>query len=403
MFPFLALAALLIVNAWATRLVLDSGDRVDHKGLFITAVWIVPFFGAFMVGNQVRNLTSVRQEEAAPQRPAGEPESGPVELTAAGAPRFDVMANLALINGLFPVMDWSAADEWLASIPDEASRRIAREDCQRAWLLHLRDALGPHFSLHESERAFVLSSLEPAVVEATARYVATARSRVSRVLGALAKFPEGQKSIVVVFDHEEDYYHYVAGYYPGDGEFAFSSGMFIDAGCPHFVVRRGDLNAVEPVIAHELAHGALAHLRLPLWLDEGLAVNTEHKVAVASRPAQTPAQLHAMHLRFWGDEEIQQFWTGESFRRADDGNQLSYDLARIMVEQMARSWAPFEAFVQNASREDAGAAAAREHLDVRLGAFVCALMGREPADAWEPTAGPSAGAAPAPSAAQAPG
>jgi hypothetical protein len=41
-----------------------------------------------------------------------------------------------------------------------------------------------------------------------------------------------------VLDSEEDYYRYVSIYYPSEGEFALSGGMFIHAGCPHFVVVR---------------------------------------------------------------------------------------------------------------------------------------------------------------------
>ena len=160
--------------------------------------------------------------------------------------------------------------------------------------------------------------------------------------------------------------------------------MFIDAGCPHFVVRRAELSAIEPVIAHELTHSALSHLRLPRWLDEGLAVNTEHRIAGAHRGLHTPRQLHAKHLQFWNDETIQQFWSGESFFRTDDGNMLSYDLARIMVAQMGRAWPPFERFATDAARADAGASAAREHMELDLGAYVSLMFEREPSEAWRP-------------------
>ena len=38
-------------------------------------------------------------------------------------------------------------------------------------------------------------------------------------------------------------------YYAEDGEFATSAGMHISAGCSHFVTRKADLSAIEPVIA----------------------------------------------------------------------------------------------------------------------------------------------------------
>jgi len=160
--------------------------------------------------------------------------------------------------------------------------------------------------------------------------------------------------------------------------------MLINAGCPHFVVRRADLASIEPVIAHEMTHSAVSHLRLPLWLDEGIAVNTEHKIAGATQGLFTPHELRAKHLQFWGEQEVQQCWSGEAFHRTDDGNMLSYDLARIVVDQLGRSWNAFEQFVLHADRADAGALSAREHLGVDLGAYVCALFERQPATNWSP-------------------
>jgi hypothetical protein len=230
----------------------------------------------------------------------------------------------------------------------------------------------------------ILSSLEPAIVDAMSRYVTTTRKRVARTLGALANFPAGLKSIVLVLDDEDAYYRYVSMFDPSEGEFALSGGSFINMSCPHFVVRRDNLSAVEPVIAHELTHSALAHLELPLWIDEGLAVNTEHRTAGAHRGLHTAKQLHAKHVAFWNDELIQQFWSGASFRRTDDGNMLSYDLARIMVAQMGRRWPAFERFAQGARRADAGASAARAHLELDLGTYVSLMFEREPTAAWSP-------------------
>lgn len=73
--------------------------------------------------------------------------------------------------------------------------------------------------LLETEDASVLSSLSARQERATADYVRTARARISGLLGDLAVFPAGQRSLVLVMDSDEDYYRYVSLYYP-DGEFA---------------------------------------------------------------------------------------------------------------------------------------------------------------------------------------
>jgi hypothetical protein len=380
------LGCLVCLNLWMTRRVLKADHRLEHKGLLVAGIWLMPGLGAFIARNHLRAFAP---EEAAgtaaapPASGAGAAEQAPEQLTVPGGPVLPLRPHIELLNG-FPVVDWHAVAGWVDAIEPADRRAQARNQSRRAWLLHLRDALGPHYWLHESDCAYVLSPLERKAAAATAEYVAKTRHRVARVLNRLAALPADEKSILLVMDDDATYYRYAAGHYPADGEFAFSGGMFIDAGCPHFIVKQADLTQVEPVIAHELTHSAVSHLNLPLWLDEGLAVNTQHKLAGASPGLHTPHEVHAMHQRFWGEAEIQQFWSGASFHRPDDGNMLSYDLARILVEQMAKSWEHFEDFVLHSRREDAGAAAARQHLGIDLSEYVCALLEREPSPEWAP-------------------
>jgi hypothetical protein len=84
--------------------------------------------------------------------------------------------------------------------------------------------------------------------------------------------------------------------------------------------------------------------------------------------------MHEKHLQFWGKAELQQFWSGRSFLRSDDGNMLSYDLARILVAQFSSEWEVFRSFVLEASLSDAGALAARQHLGLELGTAVAAVL-----------------------------
>lgn len=74
-----------------------------------------------------------------------------------------------------------------------------------------------------------------------------------------------------------------------------------------------DLAAIEPVIAHEMTHSALSHLALPRWLDEGLAVDTEQRLTGVRPLIYTPQELRIKHLQFWGRDEVQEFWFGETF------------------------------------------------------------------------------------------
>lgn len=310
-------------------------------------------------------------------------EAAPDEIALDGCEPFPLAKHLIPHHG-FPVLDAKALDEWLQRAIPEPQRQRAWERCERAWCLHFRDALGPKFRYDEAETAVVISSLEERVARATLDYMQRTLRRVTKVLEGIAQVPSWGKDLLIVFDDEESYYHYVSYYYPEKGEFAFSGGMFIHGSSGHFVTVRADLRAIEPTIAHEMTHGVLGHLPLPLWLNEGIAVNTEARLAGRPPGLYTPEQMHARHQGFWGDEEIQQFWSGHSFGRTDDGNSLSYDLARIIVEQLGKDWEAFRRFVLAAHRDDGGEAAAHEHLGMGLGELAAALLEREFSAVWSP-------------------
>jgi len=308
--------------------------------------------------------------------------AAPLDVASGSAPAFRIAEHCWGQQG-YPIMDWTAAGHWVDALAgsDQASAWVAIE---RAWLLHLRDALAAGFRLAESENCLLLAALEDNVANATLGFMERTLKRVVRTLDGIAQVtPEG-KDILIVFDDEDAYYRYVSHAYPDGGEFANSGGMYINGGCGHFVTVRRDLSAIEPVIAHEMTHACLAHLPIPLWLNEGLAVNTEQRLTGVQGSMYTPQEMRGMHLAFWGEAEIQEFWSGYSFQRLDDGNLLSYDLARILVAYMAKDWAAFRPFVLAAHHADGGAQAAHAYLHADLGELVCAILGQAYAPEWSP-------------------
>ncbi|RST47225.1 hypothetical protein [Variovorax sp. MHTC-1] len=319
------------------------------------------------------------------------PEVGPVEnhssppavISMEGLADFQLVQHLDYYEG-FPLLRWSEVEIWLSGLESPAAQAAAWEAMERGWLQHFREALGPQFLLRESKTAMLLSSMEAGVAAATLSYMERTLQRVASILNGLAQIPPWGKDILIVFDDAESYYRYVSHYYPDAGEFAFSSGMYIDRDSAHFVSVKTDLGAIEPVIAHEMTHACLAHLPLPLWLNEGLAVNVENRIAGGSAAQLRARALNNRHKGFWGPEVIQEFWSGESFGRTDDGSMLSYDLARLIVAQFAKDWHTFTGFVLQADAKDAGEVAAQEHLHVNLGAVVCALLEKDFSSQWAP-------------------
>lgn len=304
----------------------------------------------------------------------------PLDGVVADGRSFALAEYLHWTEGL-PHANWDAVRQWVDALPASALREQAWADCERVWLAHLGRALGPSHVLQADGRLLLLSSLEPRAARVTIDYVRRTRSRVLHVLNGVASDVDPGHVIVILFDDEPTYYRYVSPLYPEAGEFGASGGMCIDRGCVHFVSVKNEQHLLEPVVAHETTHAMLSHLPIPLWLNEGLAVNTERRLC-PSAVGQTHTgisaqQMHNRHRAFWRDDEVQQFWSGESFGRADHGQELSYDLARILVEHVAADWARFAQFVNAADATDAGDAAAKTHLGLPLGAVFAALLERE--------------------------
>ncbi len=314
----------------------------------------------------------------APAAPAAQfVATAPNEIFIDGAQPFPLAQHITRDQG-FPRVDWDAADAWLDSMPEER-RNEAWNACVRGWLLHLAAALGPQYQLVESASAYVLSSLDDNVARASLEFIGRTQARIARVLEDIAQ-PDFAKCTLVVFDDDDSYYRYVSMYH-AEGEHATSGGMYLGGG--HFVTTKSDLRAIEPVITHEMTHATVARLPLPSWVNEGLAVNTEFRLH-GHRPRYTPEQMHERHRAFWNAQRIQALWSGAAYDTPGDMQELGYDLARVIIEQMAKDWPGFKAFVLAANADDGGAAAAREHLGVDLGQYACALLEHRWTPAWSP-------------------
>jgi hypothetical protein len=301
---------------------------------------------------------------------------------AVGEHSFPFAQHLSADKG-FPLVDWLAVSSWVDSLRADDLKAQAWSLAEKTWLQHMQHALGAGYDIAESPNAMLLSSMDSRVAQATLAYMERTLNRVVNVLDGIAVVPPFGKDLLIAFDDDDAYYRYVSCYYPDAGEFAFSSGMNINMGCSHYVVVKSDLRQIEPVIAHEMAHGCLGHLTLPVWLNEGLAVNTEQRLC-PTPPTHTPRQLQRMHRAYWNPHTVQEFWAGKSFLHPGDANLLSYALARLLVEHLSEDWAAFARFAADAQAADGGAVAAQQHLNVNLGALVCGLLEAEPDATWEP-------------------
>ncbi len=271
-----------------------------------------------------------------------------------------------------PIPDWAACEP-LESLSD-AEKNVHWCSAAASWLAKLSTSLSEPLLLRESANFFALSALNERETQVLLEYAERALKRNLATLDAIASDEGLGKHVVMVLPSEDDYYRYVSEYYPQEGEFAFSGGMFIQNGYGHFVFCKGSMDAMEPTLVHELAHALVSHLPLPAWVNEGLAVNTERRWA--PRPPQyKPHELAYMHSKFWTPETMQEFWSGKSYLRTDDGNALSYDLAQRMIEFIGRDHELLARFVNQSTSDDGASQAALEVLGIPLAEITQEVIG----------------------------
>jgi hypothetical protein len=130
----------------------------------------------------------------------------------------------------------------------------------------------------------------------------------------------------------------------------------------------------------------VAHLRLPLWLNEGVAVTLQKAIAPTPRsPGQSDQdalftatidwrppmmwdELAERHFSFWNKVNIQEFWAGTSFFKPGSSSELSYSLAEVFVKLITERTTPaaFRDFLKTVQQDDAGQTMAMEILGIQL-------------------------------------
>lgn len=289
---------------------------------------------------------------------------------------------LWLANTSLPIPDWSQ-QPWTEHGEDDALHAHAN-GLAAGWLEATATALGNPYVRAESESFMLLSTMEARARGVLLDYLERSRRRVLTALSGIAADHGHGKTVAMVFDDEETYYRYVSNYgSDSDQPEASSGGMFIDHGYGHFVFPHGSFDVMEPVVVHELVHCLVRHLPLPAWVNEGLAVNTEHRFT-AHRPRYRPSELEYLFAGFWNASTIQEFWSGKSFLRPDDGQPLSYELARLMVQLLGKDYELLTRFCGTANEENGGQLAANEVMGAGLEDLVAILLG--PGE-WKPDPG----------------
>lgn len=283
------------------------------------------------------------------------------------------------IKERFSRPDWEKIYEYIGKNITESDMDTSWQAFSKVWMNKVIEELGGAYALYESPNFILVTAQNDTYHKNLLAFLEQSLSRILKYLEGIASDEGYGKHIAIVFDQYEDYYSYISYFYP-EGEHSISSGVYLNKGYGHFALPYQDLDQVEPVVAHELTHACLAHLPIPLWLNEGLAVTLENDLT-GSWPLRMDNEQFIKHKKFWNREIVQQFWSGESFGRTDQGNSLSYELARFAIKSLSHNYKEFQNFALKADYKDGGEAAALESFGGSLGGLIEQFFG--PGD-WIP-------------------
>ena len=241
------------------------------------------------------------------------------------------------------------------------------------WAQQVRRDLGGEYHVRWSKEFILVSALEAAPAD---QFLAFAEGTLEHINATLkdAAWRSGHgKHVILLFADEDDYYQYVSYFHQG-GIHPTSGGCLIHKDYVHIAMPYHDGRSIRRVLVHELVHNSVVHLRLPLWLNEGLAVVLD-RAAAGWRQTILDHDLRDRHLAYWNAENIQKFWSGVSFGEPGDSNELSYSLAEIVVNLLVGQSKEFGAFLKQANWEDAGQTAALDVLGADLGQTAGTFLG----------------------------
>lgn len=290
--------------------------------------------------------------------------------------------------------DWDFVQRWIDSNINPEDSTEAWNEVALLWVNKLRGDLGGDYFVLRSAHTVLLCDRPVETATWLLDYAGHTADTIAGHLGRTAWGGWTGHNVILVFSDEDDFYQYLAFHSP-DGEQAKSGGVCIHSDYTHIAFPWYDEAEAANTIVHELTHECLAHLPLPLWLNEGIAVTMQKAVAPPARPLGQSGQdalyaatinwhapvmwdeLAQQHFAFWTEANIQTLWAGTSFYQPGEPNQLSYSLAEVLVKLLAGrgDGVAFHTFLESARQGDAGQTAAMNHLGADLGEIAGTFLG----------------------------
>jgi hypothetical protein len=269
--------------------------------------------------------------------------------------------------------DWNKVALEIGDNLNYRELNIAWAEACDNWLSAMATEFGNDYKVIDSSNFAIMSNENERYNSLFSAFLERTLKRILATLKGIASDEGFGKHVAIIFKNSEQYYEYVGLFYPDTGDFGLSSGMYINDGYGHFVFPSQELDYAEPTAVHELTHACLDHLPIPLWLNEGIAVLMEEKLA--GKDFYIDQQVVAQHHEYWTTETIQEFWSGESFHAIDEGQELSYHLAHLLTRNIFHNFSSYADFINAANFEDAGEDASKKYLGISLSYLVGTFLG----------------------------
>lgn len=279
-------------------------------------------------------------------------------------------------QGRFPHPDWDGLAVYVETSEDPALLDAAWSEVARQWMRLFAGALGEGYQVHQGGRFLLVARADDRRAREVLMFLDDCHARMLRSLPFVDETGLYGKLIAIVFGDEQEFYEYLADFQQEDGEYGMAGAVYLNHGYGHFAMPSLDLAEYQAQMCHELCHALLAVQDLPLWLDEAITAEIEHQL-VGRNPYLLDRLIIREHREYWNAERLEAFWRGASFSFPDEGQGLSYHLARFIFKSLADRSTPESMirFVNSAHYEDAGFAGAREVFGTDPAEIVGELLG----------------------------
>jgi len=276
--------------------------------------------------------------------------------------------------------DWQQIFDHIDTNYSEESRQPVDRAAVLFWLHETASALGSQYQVLSSAGCYVLTARNRAAAEDLLLLCEAVQDEFIAAFQLPSDITQFVP-VVMVFETAEEYYNYMAHFYPEGSQFAPSGGIYLSGnGFPHVAIP--DVPRLEVPLTHELMHATLAPMELPQWLEEGMLRIMERRAGHHGTEGALEERDRRQHLRFWNPDRIEDFWSGASFSQPGPAQKLSYSLAEVLVTLLLEQHRDtFPHFLHSAHRSDAGEESAQEVFGTSLGNVVGDFLGEND---WAP-------------------